>query len=133
MKPLIITGPAPPQAAGSLNETEKAVILAYADNRMRAYTTANQLFRSKNGVDYHLDRIYKKTGLNPRDFFDLQQLVAIASGTDFFEVTRCADCEYSKHAYTNDTGVKICPETGLFFHEDDYCSHAIRSCKKCEN
>lgn len=128
MKPLIVTGPAPPQAAGGLTETEREVIIAYAENNMSTNATAEKLFRHWNGVSYILGRVQKKTGLDPRDFFDLNKLVAIAAGTDVFEVTRCHDCEHSKHAYTNDAGVKICPATGIFFHKDDYCSYAKRRC-----
>lgn len=126
MKPLIVTVPAPPQAAGGLTETEREVIIAYAENNMNTNATAAKLFRHNNGVSYILGRVKKKTGLDPRKFFDLYKLATIAAGADFFEVTRCTDCEHSKHAYTNDTGVKICPATGLFFHEDDFCSYAKR-------
>ena len=132
MKPLIITGPAPLQAAGGLTETEREVVRTYAENNMSINATASKLFRHWNGVSYILGRVQEKTGLDPRKFFDLYQLVMIAAGTNIIEVTRCADCEHSKNAYTNTTGVKICPATGLFFHEDDYCSYAIRRCDNAQ-
>lgn len=59
----------------TLTETDKKIIKAYADNDMKRNNTAAALFYNPNTVDYHITRIHKKTGLNPRKFYDLNELL----------------------------------------------------------
>ena len=58
-----------------LNEQEREVILAYADHNMVATDTARSIYRHRNAVFYYLGTVYKKTGLNPKNFYDLIKLV----------------------------------------------------------
>lgn len=53
------------------------VILAYVDCNMKAASTAKQIYAHRNTVEYHLDKIRKETGLNPKVFRDLAKLLAM--------------------------------------------------------
>lgn len=44
---------------------------------MKTQTTAKKTFFSRNGVKYNLDMVYKKTHLDPRDFYDLMELMRL--------------------------------------------------------
>lgn len=44
---------------------------------MKTQTAANKTFFSRNGVKYNLDMVYKKTHLDPRDFYDLMELMRL--------------------------------------------------------
>jgi hypothetical protein len=61
-----------------LTPTQASVIIAYARNGMRVKPTSEELFLCWNGVDYHLDKARQKTGKDPRNFFDLYELVEIS-------------------------------------------------------
>lgn len=117
---------APPQAAGPLSDLDKEIILAYAASSMSRNAVAGKLYMSHNTVTNHLNRIHKVTGLNPRYFFDLYQLVVMAAGTNVVEVIRCRDCEHSRQAVHTIGGQRICPRTGLCFIDDDYCRYGER-------
>lgn len=58
-----------------LKEQDKKIILALADNSMQVKPTARQLYLHWNTVYYRIDRIWDETGLNPRNFYDLNKLV----------------------------------------------------------
>lgn len=58
-----------------LTETDKEIILAYADNDMNASETGKKLFMSTKSVQYHLDKIKQKTGFDPRKFYGLVKLI----------------------------------------------------------
>lgn len=63
-----------------LNPDDVRVILSYANNDMRLSGAARDTFYARNTYEYALDRIYRKTKLNPRSFYDLVKLVrAIAN------------------------------------------------------
>lgn len=62
-----------------LKEKDKKIVLALAENDMRAKSAARQLGMHWNGVYYRMNRIYDQTGLDPRNFYDLQKLVEIAN------------------------------------------------------
>ena len=63
-----------------LDYVDRKILLAYAENNMRAKCAAKQLDIHWNVVYNRLDRIWDKTGLNPRNFYDLQKLVEITKG-----------------------------------------------------
>ena len=61
-----------------LDYVDKKILLAYAENNMRAKWAAKQLDIHWNVVYNRLDRIWDKTGLDPHNFYDLQKLVDMA-------------------------------------------------------
>lgn len=65
-----------------LKEKDKLVILALADNGMQVKPTARAIDMHWNGVYYCIDRIYNKTGLDPRNFYDLHELVQMVNEED---------------------------------------------------
>lgn len=58
-----------------MNETDKEILIAFAECNMNVCETARVLVYHRNTVDYHLKRIEEKTGLNPKCFFDLVKLL----------------------------------------------------------
>lgn len=58
-----------------LDDLDAEVIKALANNRMNAAETARQLFMHRNSVGYHISKVKKQIGLDPRDFFDLHKLL----------------------------------------------------------
>lgn len=58
-----------------LNDIERETILAYAKCDMNANATGKMIFASHNTVEYWLAKIFLKTGLNPKKFYDLIKLV----------------------------------------------------------
>lgn len=59
----------------NLTEKEKEVILSFADGNMHIGETANLLNLHRNTIDYHLRAIKENTGLDPKNFYDLVELV----------------------------------------------------------
>ena len=64
----------------TMNELDKKVIIALADNRMNITDAANHLNKHRNSVIYHIEKIKQKTGLDARDFHGLCKLYAVAIG-----------------------------------------------------
>lgn len=64
-----------------LTETQARIILALAVNNINVSATAKALHYDRSTVDYHLLQIRRRTGLNPKNFYDLQTLVRIAQAT----------------------------------------------------
>ncbi len=60
-----------------MTETNKEVVLAYAENNMNAVQTAKNAHFHLNTVNRNLDKVLERTGLNPRVFYDLVELVRI--------------------------------------------------------
>ena len=58
-----------------MNETDKEILIVFAENNMNVCETARVLIYHRNNVDYHLKRIEEKTGLNPKNFFNLVKLL----------------------------------------------------------
>lgn len=58
-----------------MNETDKEILIAFAKFNMNVCETARVLVYHRNNIDYHLQRIKEKTGLNPKCFFDLVKLL----------------------------------------------------------
>lgn len=58
-----------------LDDRKKEIILAMAECNMRECAAARKCYCSRNNVVYHCEQICKKTGLNPKNFYDLIKLV----------------------------------------------------------
>ena len=58
------------RTTASLTEEELHIIRTYFEQDMSLHDTSEQLFLHKNTLQYKLNHIYKKTGLNPRKFKD---------------------------------------------------------------
>lgn len=50
-------------------------IAAYAANNMNIQATATSLYRHRNTIEYHLREVERKTGLDPKGFFNLIRLL----------------------------------------------------------
>lgn len=69
-----------------MDRTEAKMIIAYAQSNMKTADAALKVYYSWNTVDRCFKRIKEKTGLDPRNFFDLIELYSIARnvlGDDF--------------------------------------------------
>lgn len=64
-----------------LNKKDHELILALADHGMKCETAAKAIGMSRNSAYCRENKIYRITGLDPRDFYDLQKLVEIANQT----------------------------------------------------
>lgn len=60
-----------------LDDRKREIIRCFAECDMRITATAEQLHFHRNTVVYHLEQIYKKTGLDPEKFYDLIRLLEI--------------------------------------------------------
>lgn len=58
-----------------MTELEKIILRAYADCNMSIQMAGEKLHYHRNTVRYHLYQVQRKTGLNPRRFWDLVQLM----------------------------------------------------------
>lgn len=58
----------------SLTVADKKIIFAYAACGMNLLKAARMLNYSYTGAKYHLSSVKAKTGLNPRDFFELAEI-----------------------------------------------------------
>lgn len=99
-----------------LTEKEKEILLALAEHDMNRSEAAMAIYMARNSFYYHFDNIRKKTGLDPRNFYDLAKLLGMV------KVTRRSECEHWCEAgYCKD------PE-GLDnrVFEDDFCSYGER-------
>ena len=63
-----------------LNERQKQVVMALADNGMNHTHAAQSLYLVSSTVEYHIEQIREKTGKNADDFWDLLELVKMAKG-----------------------------------------------------
>lgn len=63
-----------------MNDLETRIILLMADCDMNITDTAKVMYVHRNTVVYHIDKIKRKTGLNPTKFYDLCQLVTMSRG-----------------------------------------------------
>lgn len=54
----------------NLSEKEQSLLKIYFSNNMSLKETADQMFLHKNTLQYQLDKIWKNTGYNPREFRD---------------------------------------------------------------
>ena len=54
------------------------IVVAMANHNMKVTDVARAIFAHRNTVLYHLDKVKQQTGLDPRRFYDLVELVKIA-------------------------------------------------------
>lgn len=58
-----------------LTEREAEIVFALADNDINVSRASRSSFMHRNTIQYYIDKIYFKTGLNPKNFYDLCKLV----------------------------------------------------------
>lgn len=58
-----------------MKETDKLLLRAFAAHDMNATSTADALYMHRNSVLYRLGVIKRRTGLDPRKFYDLIKLL----------------------------------------------------------
>ena len=58
-----------------LSDVQKETIKAFAECDMNASKTAEHMYMHRNAVIYNLNEIKRKTGLEPRKFYDLIKLL----------------------------------------------------------
>lgn len=61
-----------------MTREQAEIIVAFANHNMNASATARVLYYHPNTLGYHLDKIKHDTGLNPRRFMDLVELLRMA-------------------------------------------------------
>lgn len=65
-----------------LTDEEKKLIKSYVNNSMRLYAVAKEFYMHRNTVEYRFKKIKNKTGLNPKKFEELAELLQIANKKD---------------------------------------------------
>ena len=65
--------------AGGLTmlDMEKDIILAMADYSMNVSEVSKKLYYGRATIDRHIRRIKKETGLDPKNFYDLNKLLEV--------------------------------------------------------
>ena len=66
----------------AMTEVQEAILKSYARNDMSVNATAIELHYNRGNVKYHLTKIKKDTGLDPRKFYDLCKLLFPTLGGD---------------------------------------------------
>ena len=61
-----------------MTKQESEIIIELAHQQLSALRVAKSLNYHRNTIYYHVKKIYKATGLNPYDFFDMQKLYPMA-------------------------------------------------------
>lgn len=61
-----------------MNKEDAHIVVAMANHNMNATDVARAIFAHRNTVLYHLNKVKQQTGLDPRRFYDLVELVKIA-------------------------------------------------------
>lgn len=61
-----------------MNKEDAHIVVAMANHSMNIGEVSRQLFMHRNTVTYHLDKVKRQTGLDPRRFYDLIELVKMA-------------------------------------------------------
>ena len=70
------------EKTNKLNDLQKELIKAYSEQNMHAVNAAKSLFIHRNTVYYQFNRIKEKTGLDPKDYHDLQKLIKEVNGIE---------------------------------------------------
>ena len=65
----------PTYVSNDLSRREQEVVLAMADCDLRQASVARRLDTMPSAIQYNIERIITKTGLDPRRFYDLQDLL----------------------------------------------------------
>lgn len=61
-----------------MNKKDAHIVMAMANHNMNVTDVARAIFVHRNTVLYHLDKVKQQTGLDPRQFYDLVELVKMA-------------------------------------------------------
>lgn len=61
-----------------MTKHEAKVIIALAQNKLSSRDAARSLNYHHNTIYYHCCKIRKATGLDPKDFYDMQKLLPVA-------------------------------------------------------
>ena len=61
----------------NLSKDDVRVIIAFANSDMNLMKAARESFFSRGAAIWHLEKVYKRTRLNPRNFRDLAKLVEV--------------------------------------------------------
>ena len=61
-----------------MNKEDAHIVIAMAYQNMNVTDFASAIFAPRNTVLYHLDKVKQQTGLDPRRFYDLVELVRMA-------------------------------------------------------
>lgn len=66
-----------------MEDRDKNLLKAYAENDMNMIKTSNVVYLHYNSIRYRFQLIQRETGLNPRNFYDLEKLLSMidAQGT----------------------------------------------------
>ena len=65
-----------------LTDLQRNAVIAFAEADMSASRAATATHYHLNTIKHHLAKVKEETGLDPRNFFDLQKLYAMAKGED---------------------------------------------------
>lgn len=57
------------------SDLEIKVLKAYAGANMNASLAAKNVYRSRQGIDYYLNKVWDRTGINPYTFYGLRDLL----------------------------------------------------------
>ena len=60
-----------------MTQLDREILISFAKNGMVVSRVAQQLFMHRNTVEYHLQKVKRKTGLDPRNLFHLAELLGI--------------------------------------------------------
>ena len=58
-----------------MNERERQAVLMMAECNMNSSLVARKMGCQRNSVIWALDKVQEKTGLDPRNFYDLVKLI----------------------------------------------------------
>lgn len=61
-----------------MNKEDAHIVVAMANHNMNVTDVARAIFAHRNTVLYHLNKVKRQTGLDPRRFYDLVELMNIA-------------------------------------------------------
>lgn len=64
----------------TLNKIQAKVVVALVNNNLNGMLAAQELHYHHNNIYYHMRKIHKNTGLDPRNINDLAKLYTIAKG-----------------------------------------------------
>ncbi len=62
-----------------MEDRDKKLLKAYATHNMNVRETGGAVYLHYNSIRYRFRLIQRETGLNPRNFYDLEKLLAMIS------------------------------------------------------
>lgn len=61
-----------------MTQLQAEIIVKLAENGLDITPTSRAIYLHPNTIKYHLRKIQKKTGKNPKDFYDMCELLPLA-------------------------------------------------------